>query len=58
MQTFECPSCRKKFEPPENSPHRPFCSARCKMADLGNWLDENYKISRPAQDGELADDLN
>lgn len=23
---------------------RPFCSERCKMIDLGQWADENYKI--------------
>lgn len=25
----------------------PFCSARCKAADLGKWLNEEYFISIP-----------
>jgi hypothetical protein len=23
---------------------RPFCSERCKMADLGRWLSEDYRV--------------
>jgi endogenous inhibitor of DNA gyrase (YacG/DUF329 family) len=23
---------------------RPFCSDRCRMADLGRWLSEDYRI--------------
>ncbi|GAB5547138.1 MAG: hypothetical protein SangKO_068980 [Sandaracinaceae bacterium] len=24
--------------------HSPFCSRRCKLIDLGQWLDEGYRI--------------
>ena len=24
--------------------NRPFCSQRCKMLDLGRWLDEGYRL--------------
>jgi endogenous inhibitor of DNA gyrase (YacG/DUF329 family) len=27
---------------------RPFCSERCKLIDLGEWLDEGHRISEPA----------
>ena len=27
------------------APVGPFCSDRCKMLDLGNWLTEDYRIS-------------
>ena len=40
-----CPICRR--EVPDGAEHRPFCSARCKDVDLGNWLNEAYRISRP-----------
>ena len=40
-----CPIC--KAETDEGGPQRPFCSARCKDVDLGNWLTEAYRISRP-----------
>jgi endogenous inhibitor of DNA gyrase (YacG/DUF329 family) len=23
---------------------RPFCSERCKLADLGRWLSEDYRV--------------
>lgn len=44
-----CPTCGKKLNW-QDSPHRPFCSERCKLADLGKWLDEDYRISSPLED--------
>jgi endogenous inhibitor of DNA gyrase (YacG/DUF329 family) len=32
---------------PADHPSRPFCSARCKLADLHAWLTEGYRISEP-----------
>ena len=37
------------------SQHRPFCSKRCQLIDVGDWADENHKISQPIQG---AVDLN
>jgi endogenous inhibitor of DNA gyrase (YacG/DUF329 family) len=31
----------------------PFCSARCRIIDLGNWASEKYVISTPARPEEL-----
>jgi len=39
-----CPNCGKDVDFSANS-FRPFCSKRCKMADLGSWLKEEYYIS-------------
>jgi endogenous inhibitor of DNA gyrase (YacG/DUF329 family) len=33
--------CRKR---PVDPAWRPFCSERCKMADLGRWLREEYRL--------------
>jgi len=41
---IRCPTCKKAYEWDENSPWRPFCSERCKMIDLGEWLSEGYRI--------------
>lgn len=30
----------------------PFCSDRCRLIDLGKWLDETYKISTDEKAGE------
>jgi endogenous inhibitor of DNA gyrase (YacG/DUF329 family) len=59
---IKCPQCgRFTFYSPEN-PSRPFCSARCKLIDLGQWADESYKIPTKAHvdyAGELnPDDFN
>jgi endogenous inhibitor of DNA gyrase (YacG/DUF329 family) len=32
---------------PTDYPPRPFCSPRCKLADLDNWLSERYFTSQP-----------
>lgn len=45
-----CPQCRK----PAMHPYLPFCSARCRTLDLGNWLGERYRI--PAAVPEEAEE--
>jgi len=55
VPTLECPTCHKTVTVPrkEDAPHRPFCSQRCKLVDLGRWLDGTYTISEPASPQEL-----
>jgi uncharacterized protein len=36
-----CPICSK----PAHAKHRPFCSKRCALIDLGRWLNSDYRIS-------------
>ncbi len=43
---MRCPICRKATFWKDN-PHRPFCSERCKLIDLDNWLSERYRVSTP-----------
>jgi endogenous inhibitor of DNA gyrase (YacG/DUF329 family) len=33
---------------------RPFCSERCKLADLGRWLAEDYRVPGEAQAPEAG----
>jgi len=28
------------------NPYRPFCGERCKLLDLGNWIEEAYRIPK------------
>ena len=44
-----CPHCQKKATWQDN-PHRPFCSERCKLIDLGQWASESYRIPGPSQE--------
>jgi endogenous inhibitor of DNA gyrase (YacG/DUF329 family) len=57
----KCPTCDKKFSYYE-SKFRPFCAERCKMVDMGKWLEESYTIagrdnSVYIEDSELLNDL-
>lgn len=40
---MHCPTCKKEFDK-EFSPALPFCSDRCRLIDLGRWLDEEYPL--------------
>lgn len=42
---------------PENS-HRPFCSDRCKLIDLGEWAEGNYAIPVKPANQASADALD
>lgn len=38
-----CPHCKKKFNYYE-SEFRPFCTEKCRLIDLGAWLDQSYAV--------------
>jgi uncharacterized protein len=44
-----CPICAKPFEVPNLAvlPSFPFCSGRCKLIDLGRWIDGSYALPGP-----------
>ena len=58
MIKVSCPVCSRAMtgELTKDWPHRPFCSDRCRLIDLGRWLGERYRIES-ATDGEGPDDL-
>ncbi|MEN8175077.1 MAG: DNA gyrase inhibitor YacG [Pseudomonadota bacterium] len=39
-----CPVCRKPVVWSADAPYRPFCSERCRLIDLGDWISENHRI--------------
>jgi uncharacterized protein len=41
--TLRCPSCRIPVSW-DGNPHRPFCSERCRLIDLGSWASGTYRI--------------
>jgi uncharacterized protein len=51
----KCPTCRKETAW-ENNPHRPFCSDRCRLVDLGAWTQERYRIPAEEMDFDLGDE--
>jgi endogenous inhibitor of DNA gyrase (YacG/DUF329 family) len=47
-----CPACRRPAPPRPGNRAFPFCSDRCRLLDLGRWLDGAYRIPGPlAGDG-------
>lgn len=56
--TSSCPICQRPLAAGLATPTHPFCSPRCKLIDLGNWLGDRYAIAGgPAQDpSELSDE--
>jgi uncharacterized protein len=54
----KCPTCSRSYEEPAAaSPFRPFCSERCRAADLGKWLDGGYRITAPISEEDLDQGL-
>jgi endogenous inhibitor of DNA gyrase (YacG/DUF329 family) len=54
-----CPTCEKRVKWTNSNPHRPFCSERCKLIDLGAWADEQHTIpGDPEEDDLLTGDLD
>ncbi len=39
-----CPTCQGPVVWEGNS-HRPFCSDRCRLVDLGAWITERYRLA-------------
>lgn len=39
-----CPSCKKELLWCDKEKHKPFCSERCKLIDLGEWAAEEKRI--------------
>lgn len=44
IQIVECPHCGKPVPWTDASKWRPFCSDRCRLIDLGDWLAEKNAI--------------
>jgi len=50
---MSCPVC-KQSAIREGNTFWPFCSERCKLIDLDNWLEGRYRV--PSVTGEADDD--
>jgi endogenous inhibitor of DNA gyrase (YacG/DUF329 family) len=51
---MRCPVCKRETAWKGN-PFRPFCSERCKLIDLGNWLAERYRINVAEDEKPMGD---
>jgi endogenous inhibitor of DNA gyrase (YacG/DUF329 family) len=56
ITTVSCPTCGRAVAWRASSRWRPFCSERCRLIDLGEWLDERHRIAgEPAAPHERPD---
>lgn len=44
-----CPTCGKSTRWAADNRWRPFCSERCKLIDLSEWMDESRRIPDTAE---------
>jgi len=51
MALVRCPTCQRDFDP-QRTTSMPFCSERCRLIDLGHWLDERYGLEEPPSEDE------
>jgi len=55
---FTCPTCSRVLEATfAEVPTLPFCSPRCRAADLGKWLDGGFRIGSPLSEEDLDEGL-
>ena len=54
MRTVKCPTCARPVPWSPASAYRPFCSDRCRLIDLGAWLEERHSIPAP-ESGDAGD---
>ena len=52
-----CPICNKEFTYESiRDLHFPFCSQRCKLIDLGEWLEGKYVIPGSEEEDSAKDE--
>jgi len=52
---MRCPMCNRETTRKGN-PFRPFCSERCQLLDLHNWLSERHRVLVPADTSRQSDE--
>lgn len=45
MPTLPCPTCKRPVEWTAAAKWRPFCSERCRLIDLGDWINEKHAVA-------------
>jgi endogenous inhibitor of DNA gyrase (YacG/DUF329 family) len=49
-----CPTCKQAVLP--DGKQFPFCSERCRLVDLGNWLDGKFRIASATDERKPDED--
>jgi uncharacterized protein len=51
-KAIQCPTCKREVD--ADGRYFPFCSERCRLIDLGRWLDGKYQVA--VEEPDEADD--
>lgn len=54
----KCPTCGAPVVWGPQSPHRPFCSERCRKIDLGAWASDAYRVEGETPLDDESDPLS
>jgi hypothetical protein len=57
MKHARCPNCGQPAGAGRDNPWRPFCSERCRLIDLGEWLGGGRSIPAGADEATAPDQL-
>ncbi|MFO1263609.1 MAG: DNA gyrase inhibitor YacG [Rhodoferax sp.] len=49
-RAVRCPTCGQSALFSPQNPYRPFCCARCKGIDFGDWASESFRVEDRATD--------
>ncbi|MCZ6802452.1 MAG: DNA gyrase inhibitor YacG [Proteobacteria bacterium] len=52
-----CPKCEKESDLSISNPFRPFCSERCRLVDLGQWIEGAYTIPESTAPDSNTDNI-
>jgi len=52
MAEIRCPTCGKPIDS-EKTSTPPFCGERCRLIDLGGWLDERFGMPVEPSEEEI-----
>lgn len=55
IRSLRCPTCRKIVL--RTDAEFPFCSARCRLIDLGRWASGGYVISTAIHDPDVLEEV-
>ena len=56
IRLVACPTCRSPAPWTKNNHWKPFCSERCKLIDLGAWVNEKYQIAGEETSSDSSSD--
>lgn len=55
LRMVACPACKRMAVFGPKNPYRPFCCARCKGIDFGDWASETFRVSHIGASEACAD---